>query len=47
MLSKKLFNQMCLHGFMCVQLYVTHHAKSSKYPTNILDKIKHVKQEAV
>ena len=47
MLSKKLFNQMRLHGFMCMQLYGIHHAKSSKYPTNILVKIKHVKQDIV
>lgn len=38
---------MVLHGFVCVHLYVINQIKSSKYPTNMLVKIKQVKQEVV
>jgi hypothetical protein len=43
-LSKNLYDQMFLHDFMYVHLYVINQIKSSKYPTNMLVKIKQVKQ---
>ena len=59
MLSKNLYDQMCLHSCVCLCVCVCvcvcvcacactiYHVKSSEYPTTILVKIKHVKQEVV